>query len=228
MTRLLDALPANHVEEMVPLHLEGGRLVVVVPHPDDEALATGGLIAHHVAAGDRVLVIAVTDGEGAFPDWDGDELAAVRRNEQEAALAELGVDLDEVVRLRLPDASVARHGAQLADTLTAVVDHRDVLVAPSPWDWHADHEACGRAARAAAGRVASRTLWSTFWAHHHPEHLLQHVRPLFRFSLSTDDAERRARAVACHRSQFGTDGRDAVVRPEQLSHLASPVEYYHR
>lgn len=228
MTLLLDALLPDGLTEMAPLRLGAGRLVVVVPHPDDEALATGGLIAHHAAAGDRIAVVAVTDGEGAFGDGGDRDLAAERRREQERSLAELGVDAADVIRLGLPDASVARHVPDLARTIAAFVDHRDVLVAPSPWDWHPDHEACGRAARAAAGRTGTPALWSTFWAHHHPEHLLQQAAPLFGFALSGDALDRRARAIACHESQFGTADREAVVLADELAHLALPVEYYHR
>jgi LmbE family N-acetylglucosaminyl deacetylase len=228
MTLLLDALLAGEVTEMAPLRLGEGRLVVVVPHPDDEALATGGLIAHHSAAGDRIAVVAVTDGEGAFGERGGADLAAVRRREQERSLAELGVSTADVVRLELPDAAVGRHVPDLACTLAEFVDHRDVLVAPSPWDWHPDHEACGRAARAAAGRTGTPVLWSTFWAHHHPDRLLQQAAPLLRFTLSDDDLDRRTRAIACHESQFGATGREAVVAADQVAHLALPVEYYHR
>lgn len=228
MTQLLESMLAADMGDLAPLRLGPGRLVVVVPHPDDEALATGGLIAHHAAAGDRVIVVAVTDGEAAFGDWDADDLATTRRREQDRSLAELGVVPADVVRLCLPDGAVEWHVGHLADALAELVDHHDVLVAPSPWDWHPDHGACGRAARSAAALVGVPTLWSTFWAHHHPDRLIHHAGPLVRFTLSPGDLERRRRAVACHRSQLGMPGRSPVVRPEQLAHLAEPVEYYHR
>ena len=41
--------------------------VVVAPHPDDETLLSGGLIAHQARAGVPVIVLAVTDGEAAYP-----------------------------------------------------------------------------------------------------------------------------------------------------------------
>ena len=39
------------------------RLVVVAPHPDDDVLACGGLMAMHRAQGGDISVIGVTDGE---------------------------------------------------------------------------------------------------------------------------------------------------------------------
>ncbi len=41
--------------------------VVLSPHPDDESLGTGGLIAAACARGQRVDVVLVTDGAGSHP-----------------------------------------------------------------------------------------------------------------------------------------------------------------
>ena len=46
-------------------------LLVIAPHPDDETLAVGGLIAAQRAKGLEVVVVAVTDGENAYPDSPG-------------------------------------------------------------------------------------------------------------------------------------------------------------
>lgn len=64
----LSALP----RVTLPQLLQGSqRLVVVAPHPDDEVLGCGGLIAAARAAGMPVLIIALTDGEQAYPDEPG-------------------------------------------------------------------------------------------------------------------------------------------------------------
>ena len=54
MTGLLDGL---RVDGRAP------RLLFVHAHPDDETLATGVAIAHHVARGDDVHVLTCTLGE---------------------------------------------------------------------------------------------------------------------------------------------------------------------
>src|SRR5205823_12408713 len=42
----------------------GERILIVAPHPDDEALAAGGLIQRAVARGARVRIVILTDGDG--------------------------------------------------------------------------------------------------------------------------------------------------------------------
>ena len=42
------------------------NILVVAPHPDDEVIGCGGIIAKKVANGDRVTVAIMT--EGCIPD----------------------------------------------------------------------------------------------------------------------------------------------------------------
>ena len=79
-----------------PFHAGAGELVIISPHPDDETLGTGALIASHCKGGHNVTVVAVTDGENAYRDAPG--LAATRIREQEEALQHLGVGYARIVR----------------------------------------------------------------------------------------------------------------------------------
>ncbi len=88
--------------------------VIVSPHPDDETLSSGGLIARQRGRGISVIVVAVTDGEGAYPGDPADELAATRRNEQLRALRRLGVAAGDVYRLEVPDGGVGRHDSYIS------------------------------------------------------------------------------------------------------------------
>jgi N-acetyl-1-D-myo-inositol-2-amino-2-deoxy-alpha-D-glucopyranoside deacetylase len=91
VTGLLDGLS---VEGRAP------RLLFVHAHPDDETLATGVAIAHHVARGDDVHVLTCTLGEEGeviparlahLEGAPGDPLADHRREELRAAMDVLGV-----------------------------------------------------------------------------------------------------------------------------------------
>jgi len=82
-----------------PTPVEGRpwRLLAVHAHPDDETLATGVALAHHVARGDRVHVITCTLGEegevipAELAHLEGSELLGPhRQRELHEAMAELG------------------------------------------------------------------------------------------------------------------------------------------
>lgn len=69
-------------------------VVALHAHPDDESLITGGTLTGLSAAGHRVVLVTCTDGAEGLADDSfgrGEDLAAVRRAELDAAAAELGV-----------------------------------------------------------------------------------------------------------------------------------------
>jgi N-acetyl-1-D-myo-inositol-2-amino-2-deoxy-alpha-D-glucopyranoside deacetylase len=70
-------------------------LLSVHPHPDDETIACGGVLARYVDEGARVVVVTCTGGEvgenQSGIDLGGRAMAEVRRDELAAALAALGV-----------------------------------------------------------------------------------------------------------------------------------------
>ncbi len=194
-----------------------GSYLVVAPHPDDESLMFGGHLAHLAARGNPVHLVAVTDGEAAYPDAvDGAALAALRREEQAGALAALGLGGANVTRLGIPDGDVAAHEAVLTEAVASVIADRRIDVVLAPWahDHHADHEACGRAAqRATAEAVRPVTLVSgLFWA------LLRGgtdgLIGLHALSLTVDERARKRAAIECHRTQVASTVSDVPVLGE--------------
>ena len=157
-----------------PLTLDGVRRVVVVSaHPDNESLAAGGLTATASAAGLRVDLVCVTDGEKSHP-WSPthteEALAARRSAEYVAAAAELGVPELALQGLHLPDGSVRGHADRLTTTLVDLIGDGRGTVLAVPWaeDGHPDHEAVGRAAAVAARRTDAELwefpVWFWHWA----------------------------------------------------------------
>ena len=138
--------------------------VIVAPHPDDETLAAGGLIATQRSRQIPVTLLAVTDGEAAYPDVP--DLGRTRRVEQARAAEALGIAQDAIVRLGLRDSAVAESEAALADQIEACINSDTLLVAPWPRDPHPDHEACGRAAAPAASRTGATLISYFFWTWH--------------------------------------------------------------
>jgi LmbE family N-acetylglucosaminyl deacetylase len=96
------------------------RLLVIAPHPDDEALGAAGLIQRVRARGGAVRVVVLTSGDG-FPE--GVEVAeriahpksadyrgygALREGETRAAMKILGVAPQDITFLGFPDEGLCR------------------------------------------------------------------------------------------------------------------------
>lgn len=117
--------------------------MVVAPHPDDETLGAGGTSALHVAAGDDVTFVVVTDGgasrAGGLPR---DEMVRRRKQELEAAAAVLGVR--QLVWLGLREGGWAEADAEQA--LRPLLADAEVVYAPSCVDYHPEHVAVARLA----------------------------------------------------------------------------------
>jgi LmbE family N-acetylglucosaminyl deacetylase len=194
----------------------------VVPHPDDEVLMFGGLIDLQRRRGVTVHVVAVSDGEAANDDAAPLELAEIRRAEQAAALSELAIHADDVVRLGLPDGGVAGHEDVIADAVSRFDDA--LVVAPWNLDHHTDHEACGRGAELACASSGAALYSGIFWAWQHtdPDRLV-HER-MIQLRLVGETAERRRAALAHHRSQLS--GPDAILDEQALVPLSWDAEYY--
>jgi LmbE family N-acetylglucosaminyl deacetylase len=202
--------------------------LVVVPHPDDEALATGGLIARQRRAGVRVHVIAVSDGEAAYPSSDAVDLAALRRQEQQQSLVHLGVPADEVTHLAIPDGHVGEHEEHLAEVIACRLDDVGLVVAPWPNDQHTDHEAAGRAARSASRHRDIELVYSLFWAWHHTPLGTLVDAPLVAVSLDDELSGRRLAAVQSHRSQLTDLVAPPILSPADVESASWPREHYLR
>lgn len=109
--------------------LRGERLLVLAPHPDDEVIGCGGLVAQHLREGRRVRIVVATDGGGA-----GD--APLREQESRRAVATLGDA--ELHFLGFPDRGLDQSATG------AVAQHLrdfrpDLVLVPSPIEIHPDH-----------------------------------------------------------------------------------------
>jgi LmbE family N-acetylglucosaminyl deacetylase len=184
--------------------------VVVAAHPDDEVLGAGGILAILAAAGVRVRLIAVTDGEGSHPDADPAVVARTRAAESAVALDRLGASGIEVIRLGFPDTGLAGREEELAAVLCEQLEGFGMCLAPWEADAHADHEAAGRAARRAGrlagARVLTYPIWMWHWAkpgdRRVPWHRACQVR------LPAEVAARKRAAIDAFASQLSDRGPD--------------------
>lgn len=208
------------------------RLVVVAPHPDDEVLMCGGVLALHAQRGGEVLVLAVTDGEASHegaPGWTPARLAATRRIESARGLAHLGIGDDVVTRLGLPDSAAAAHAGALSGMLQRQLRATDVVASTWRLDGHPDHDAVGAAVAQACERTGCRLLEAPVWMWHWgapadprvPWPRLRAV-PLPPAALAA-----KAAALAEHATQRTPRG-DAgpVLGPAIVARAARPAEYF--
>jgi LmbE family N-acetylglucosaminyl deacetylase len=208
----------------------GGRVVVVSPHPDDETLGVGGLLAELLTRSWSVCVVAVTDGEAAHGRQDpvaGGRLARRRRAEQERALRRLAgagrANRVSIVRLGMPDGGVQAVRADLTAALARPLVGADWCLAPLAWDGHSDHEATGAAARDACGDripVGSYPIWAWHWATPCGFPLERAVR----VPLSVAARDRKAGALDCFGSQYESIEGGPVVPPHVRVRFERPFE----
>ncbi len=205
------------------------RVVVLAPHPDDEVLGVGGLLALLQQVGSRIELLAVTDGEASNPGGSigPDDLAVLRRAETAQALSALGLDAT-VTHLHLPDGGDAALEQPVFDALT--LHPGDLLLAPWEHDGHPDHEAVGRAARRAAERDGARLLAYPVWAWHWdtPGAGQLPLHRAARVELPPEIRVAKARAVDAFITQIrplGPLAQDAPVLPAHvLARFARPFE----
>ena len=194
----LDRLPAAGISRWA-------SAVIVAAHPDDEVLGVGGTIAVLAAAGARLRLVSVTDGEASHPGVpDPSALARRRAAETAEALRVLGAQQTEVIRLRLPDTGLAARQDEIAACLADLISGFDVCLAPWVRDAHADHEAAGRAARRASQRVLGYPVWMWHWACPGDSQVPWHGA--LRVPVPESAAARKASAIACFISQLESRG----------------------
>lgn len=154
--------------------LSSRRVLVVAPHPDDETLGCGGLIARLIARGSIVHTVFLTDGGASHRgsrSWPRPRLAALRECEAIEALAALGAGDSPRTFLRLPDAAMPAEGSEAwASARDAIADivlalQPDLAVLPWRRDPHCDHRDGWRLAQAGlrAGRVDPPILEYAIW-----------------------------------------------------------------
>ena len=199
-------------------------VVIVAAHPDDEILGAGGTMSMLAAAGARLRLIAVTDGEASHPGADPEAIARMRTTESATARDVLGVQEIEVIRLRLPDTGLTRCEDELAARLRELCAGFAVCLAPWEADAHADHEAAGRAARRTGQQILSYPIWMWHWAA--PADRRVPWPRACRIPLSTDVAALKRAAIQAFASQL-TDREGAagpVLPPGIVAHFTRPQE----
>jgi LmbE family N-acetylglucosaminyl deacetylase len=199
--------------------------LVLAPHPDDETLGAGGLIAKLRRARVPVTIVAITDGENAYAGTHG--LGPIRMQEQTEAVQRLGVPECMIHRLHLPDRDVSDYEEQLVELLIPLVTTDMHLVAPWKQDFHPDHEAAGRAARVAQSKNLPVTSY-LFWTWHRGNPGMLDGLPVTKLPLSEAELKSKTHALQAYVSQFERGDGQPILSPELLLPAQRSFEVYIR
>ena len=181
-------------------------VLCIQPHPDDNEIGMGGIIAKLAQKGCRIHYLTVTNGDmgNKDPHATPEQTAAIRREETIAAGRHLGAEsfhfldhgdgsLQDILELSTQIASVIRQVQPQA------------IFAPDPWlhyECHLDHEITGRAA-ANAFLMAGRNHFPGETQPWQPEAIGFYftAKPNTVIDIS-DTFEKKFEAIALHNSQM--------------------------
>ncbi|MDQ6860501.1 MAG: PIG-L family deacetylase [Verrucomicrobiota bacterium] len=211
------------------------RILLFAPHPDDEAIGTGGLLQKAAAAGARVHVVFATNGDdNPWPHrvlerrWKIDiaerMLWGMRRAEEALdALTVLGLPKTCAEFLHLPDQRITDllldGPGELLDRLVSIIEQTQptLVVGPSPFDLHPDHSSLHLFLQLALGRAGRSDVEQACYAiHTRGYHSDWECVPL---ELAPAEQEVKRRAVLAHHTQM-------VLSRNRFLRYAESEEYW--
>lgn len=194
------------------------QVLVVFPHPDDEAFGVSGTIASYVDMGTPVTYACLTLGEmgrnmGNPIFANRETLPLVRKKELQAAAAALGIQDLRMMGLR--DKTVEfEEEEKLVAMMTSLLEELNpslVITFYPGYSVHPDHEACGRAVVEAVSRMeagARPKLHCVAFSKGHEEFI---GKPDVIHQI-TDVLPKKMVALRAHRSQ--TEQWTAEIEPK--------------
>jgi LmbE family N-acetylglucosaminyl deacetylase len=197
--------------------------MVIFAHPDDAEFTVAGTVAIWAKSGCRVTYVVCTDGNAGShePGMTREKLAEIRRAEQRAACATLGVS--DVVFLGYDD-GLLQPTLDVRRELVRVIRQRrpEVVITWDPTELfggdayinHPDHRAAAQAALdAVAPTAAMPLLWPEAGAPHHVQQV--YVRGNDKPNLWVDitqTIDQKIAALRQHASQMGDWDPDEMIR----------------
>jgi len=138
------------------------RVLVVSPHPDDEAIGCGGTLRCHAGEGTELRVVFLTSGENGGHGVAPSEAGPQREKEAEHAAEILGIE--HLDFWRYADGAV-KASASIVERLRDLLRtwQPDIVYAPHLGEMHADHRAASRITQRAAKGLAVESRFFEVW-----------------------------------------------------------------
>jgi LmbE family N-acetylglucosaminyl deacetylase len=229
-----DVLPYRSIKEIAY-----SPVLIVAPHPDDETLGCGGAIALLRSLNYHVYVLVISNGTLSHPNsqkYPAPLLQALRETETLEAVAQLGVNPNDVTFCRMQDGSIStQYNSAIASCsayLTEVAPQ--IIFLPWRYDPHPDHRATSKLIHTALNnlnlspRIIEYPIWD--WDPQQRGNLTESEKVTsWRLDIAAV-VELKQQAIACYRSQITNlidDDPEAFrLTPEMLLNFARPWEVY--
>lgn len=235
-----DWLNWSGLHQLKPLHISqrfpaGKRVVLIVPHPDDEILGCAGLLQQLAELQREIILVAVSNGTQSHPDsliYTPEQLNLIRPAETEQALQRLALSQPiQRIALDFTDGEIIQQKDQLYQTLMTLLQPEDILVSTFDQDGHPDHEATGQVVQQLANDthlVCYQVLiWAWHWAR--PNDRRIPWQKTLKLPLTAQQLQRKSKAISCFKSQLQPDYSTAqppVLSKHTIERMLMPYEVY--
>lgn len=223
--------------------ITASHLLVIYPHPDDEALTTAGIMALMTTLGKKVTFILLTKGErGVEGGTLTPKLAAVRASEARN-VADI-LDLSECKHLSYPDGDVAQHTAAIEKDLAPYFTDTDVDLVitydKSGLYGHPDHIATTKIVEKLVHKhkkelwfaTLPKKLFDRFSLPTHmaqdPEWLKHRTYPTHKILLSPAALWKKIQVLNAHKSQHFAFRKNRKYLPLSFYTSLGFFEYFYR
>jgi LmbE family N-acetylglucosaminyl deacetylase len=182
------------------------NVLVIAPHPDDEAIGCGGTVRLHAARGDRVFAVFLTSGELGLRSLPREQAWRQRETEAQAAADILGIA--DLIFLRRADWLVGECVEEIATALRSILCRElpGLIYLPHAEESHPDHKASLPVVLRALQEsdyplpvLRCYEFWTPLAEHDHVEDI-------------SETMGCKLRAIRCYRSQLAQIRYDRAVR----------------
>ena len=225
-----------------PMPASQKSAIVFAPHPDDETLGCGGMIALKRQQGVDVWVVFLTDGQDSQFNHARvktiAELVQIRHDEALAALDTLGVQPSEIRFLDLPDGSLPdlseAKRQQVVDQLVGLLDvsNAQEVYVTYRRDIHPDHQETYALVRSAISQSKRplELIQYPVWANWRPQQIdfnAAEIATVYRLAIA-DARTKKIQALDAYRSQYLplAPGAKPPLPPGFLKWFSSPYEIF--